>query len=267
MSNKKLAFILTTSVLVAVFFLSQYKNDIEVSAIENGAVSSSNIASHQDITSDVGVRTQQTNNLDSSESKLSKHALTPAERVEKDQWLVERGHVELETGVGIAEYSTYDIGALKKLANEGDARAVEALAVNEWKQKGYDAAIQIYTEAAAKGSTVALSSIGQVIDTAMYRNAKTPEEKHAAALEVLSYGEAANLRGDRLPKIQNESAFIQLNKIVLTDNDRKEIDTRAKEIYDQIQNKRYELNLGDFDNSVPESVQKYYIRLETALAH
>ena len=44
----------------------------------------------------------------------------------------------------------------------------------------------------------------------------------------------------------------------LSDDDKNIVRERAKKFYDQMEQKRIELGLGPFDNSIPASIQKDY---------
>jgi hypothetical protein len=44
----------------------------------------------------------------------------------------------------------------------------------------------------------------------------------------------------------------------LSKDEWQKVESQAQEIYQDLVNKRQELGLGEFDNSVPESVKKYF---------
>lgn len=65
------------------------------------------------------------------------------------------------------------------------------------------------------------------------------------------------LRGDRLPAIIGSKDFIKINKLDLSIEDQQKIQARSQEIYADLVQKRSALGLGEFDNSVPDSVNRY----------
>lgn len=192
---------------------------------------------------------------------------TPADAAEIIQWYRERGKFFDEHD---SEYKNYDETTLKKLADSGDIRALHALADlyiddEHFGLEGYglEATNDLFWKAAAYGSTEALYHLGLNMETMNYSSTGPEPENRKHALEILSLYNTAALRGDEMPNLVSANAFKFLNHINLSDDEKKFIEQRSQEIYSQLLQKRVELGLGNFDNSQPESVKKYFARLRT----
>jgi hypothetical protein len=184
--------------------------------------------------------------------------LTPEEEADAVAWLAAHGERRSSNN----EYAGYDIETLKTLVKNGDLQAVDALGNAYLMSFGRDAADQFYMDMAARGLTHIFHSIGLNVSVFDYKNAQTTEEKSAAAIEVLALYNVAKLRGDRWINITMANSFVRMNNIQLSTDDKQKIELRSQEIYNQLQAKRTELGLGDFDNSVPQAVNKYFDRFE-----
>lgn len=164
-------------------------------------------------------------------------------------------------------YESYDIATLESLSNSGDVRAMTHLAERYAKDfidkgepdKGFELRNQLYFKAASYGSTDALLKLGLAANTGTF---KSQFQGRELALEALAYYEVAAMRGDRFGKVLLGNLPVRENELVLTDADYAYIETRAEEIYQGLQRKRHELELGEFDNEVPESVKRYFDRIQ-----
>lgn len=164
-------------------------------------------------------------------------------------------------------YESYDTAALESLANGGDIRAMVILADryaqeyidNGESEKGFELAQQLFLKAASYGSTDALLRLGITAETSIY---KTSLEGRDRALEPLAYYEVAAMRGDRIGKLLPAEHYRMEKQLVLTEKDLAYLETRAEEIYQDLQRRRHELGLGEFDNNVPESVNRYFSRIQ-----
>lgn len=190
---------------------------------------------------------------------------TPAEAAVVKNWFTERGYSSWSGNPN--EYSSYNEETLKKLADGGDIRAMDALGklyldTAHAADYGLNAAIPLYTKAAIYGSTDALQSLGVSKEIRGYLRADTDEARKVEALEVLSIYNVSALRGDKFPNDTVAAAFISNNSIVLTEADQQKINERSLQIYNDLQQKRRDLGLGDFDNSVPPEVNKFFVQLE-----
>ena len=180
--------------------------------------------------------------------------LTPREASEAKAWLASKGHI----GQVNSEYLTYNIETLDKLVNSGDVQAIVPLGLAYLRRSGIDTANQFFLDMAARGYTHVFNTMGSFLETDRNNNSVTTEEKASSAIEILANYNVAELRGDRWPNIASANSFIRSNNIQLSDEDLQKVNARSQEIYNQMQQKRTELGLGDFDNSVPASVKKYF---------
>jgi hypothetical protein len=157
------------------------------------------------------------------------------------------------------DYSGYSDEALNDLAKSGDIQALLTLG----DRKDYDSAKELFLKAASLGSTAAIEKIGAITEAHFIKGWNPPEENKIAAKEALAWYNAAALRGDRFPNFLSGSMSIRVNKIELTDDERRAIYERSQAIYTELEQKRTELNLGKFDNSVPDVVSSYFDRIES----
>jgi|GEM_PF-337192 len=182
---------------------------------------------------------------------------SPANREEMDQWLYSRGYTSSLSGKD-EEYKSYSLETLKTLADGGDIHAMTALAA-----KIHDRAqsTKLIKRAAVYGSTEALQLLALRSDTnydlAEYEGKLSVEDKRKLLLESMAYNEVAVLRGDKVTWYYGESSFKNSRKIDFTETEWQQIKERAQVIYNELQQQRTELGLGEFDNSVPDSVKKY----------
>jgi hypothetical protein len=193
---------------------------------------------------------------------------TPAEAAEIKQWYRDRGRFFANHDV---EYKNYDELTLRKLADTGDIRALHALADlyiddEHFGLEGYglEATNDLFWKAAAYGSTEALYQLALNMETLKYSSTGPELENRKYVLEILSLYNTAALRGDEMPNLVSAKAFKFLNHINLSSEEKRFIEQRSQEIYNQLLQKRIELGLGNFDNSQPESVKKYFARLREA---
>ena len=179
-----------------------------------------------------------------------------ASKAEIIDWFAKRGVYGFGTLNEQSEYDSYSLETLAKLGDTGDIKALHKLALitpNKDQRK------KILEQAAVYGSTGALAHLGIMTTTiGAVGDSKTPEEKKQLAKEALAYYEAAVLRGDWDAKMSFSESALRLVSGELAEQDQRDIQKRAQEIYDDLQAKRTTMGLGDFDNSVPDSVMKYY---------
>ena len=190
---------------------------------------------------------------------------TPAEAAEVKQWFRERGNFYASEDI---EYKNHNEATLRTLANGGDIRALHELADRYIYEKisgpegyGVEATEELFWKAAVYGSTEALSRLALNKETLDYSDTGPERENRKHALEIISLYNTAALRGDEWPNLVNAKDFKFLNHINLSDDEKKYIEQRSQEIYNHLLQKRIELGLGDFDDSQPESVKKYFARL------
>lgn len=188
----------------------------------------------------------------------------PSERTKVQKWQESRGYF---SKVSLADYGTYDLETLKKLSNTGDLKAMMALAQFYLSDK-YEGAdrMQNYSIilklAAAYGSTDALERLSN--NYASQQQDVNNILSHEDLIEVLSWMNVASLRGDLMPNVV--AAQLYKESIVhLTASDVTKIRERSKIIYDELVQQRMALGLGDFDNSRPPEVDKFFGYLDNYL--
>lgn len=185
------------------------------------------------------------------------------EKIIFNNWHAARGKFVYIDGPGRDEYGnkipdayeTYDNETLRQLGNTGDLRALHELADRSETIAEHNVILE---KAAVFGSTQALDKLGLMTELTASLSDKTPEEKKPIVIESMAYYEAAVLRGDWEGKLTFGRSLLGKHPVDLTDEDYNTIQKRSQEIYNNIQAKRYELGLGDFDNSIPDSVMESY---------
>ena len=177
-------------------------------------------------------------------------------QAELKEWEASRGYSHAD------EYRAYSEAILEDLAKNGDTRALSALATLRYRTHGFDGAAPLYSKAAMLGDTSALERLGSIEEISHYSNAKSEDEKYLSMLRTLAWYKVARLRGDRLPELFMGDAFITNNNIHLTEVDNQQIAEMADKIYRKMQDERNNQGLGEFDNSVPDIVKRYFDILE-----
>lgn len=180
---------------------------------------------------------------------------SPAEEEVVRKWEQERGYLGKD-GQKKEEYKGFDLPSLKIMVASGDV-----LAQSEIIRRSYGEARtkEIY-KALAMGSTDAVMDLGLQVE-GQYEDAKSDNERHKIVKEVFAVYEMGALRGDRYNQIVLQNDFIKKNNIQLTEEDKKAIKLRGRELYNEIQQQRFELGLDEFDNTVPPEVSNYYDNL------
>jgi hypothetical protein len=229
--------------------LDQSKQNTATSAIDN-----------KSITGDSSI------SIPNPMDQLTTVAGTPADRELYAKWQLERGYPD-----GTNTYSNYDEGTLTKLADSGDIQAMHALAdlyidENHLEKYGFKAATEIYNRAAIYGSTNALLHLAIMKSSGLVTIDESDPLHRQNALEILSLLNVAALRGDRMPNISFGDS-IRKKDIVITEDDEKYIQARSQEIYNELQQKRIELGLSSFDNSVPDATKRFFDIIESSPHH
>ena len=178
-------------------------------------------------------------------------------QAELKEWQASRGY-----STHADEYSGYSEAILEDLAKNGDTRALSTLAALRYRTHGFNGAAPLYSKAAMRGDTDALGQLALIEEISHYGNAKSEDEKHLSMLRTLVWYRVASLRGDRLPELFMGNAFITNNSIHLSNTDNQRIAAMADKFYKGMQDTRNNLGLGEFDNSVPDSVKRYFDILE-----
>lgn len=185
---------------------------------------------------------------------------TPAEAEIVRKWEESRGRFDEET---LKDYAGYDLETLKSLVKSDDIKAMIALAmlyVSEQYSAEYGVkySMPLLKMAAIYGSSYAMELYAIQYEAEHFVNGTNDR---AVLLESLSWSNAAALRGDIYP---NNSATLELRRknIQLNTAEIQSVRKRSEEIYQQLLAERVSIGLGDFDNTVPSEVQKYFAYLE-----
>lgn len=173
-------------------------------------------------------------------------------------------------------YSSYEESVLIELADQGDLMAVKQLhhriqqelieapqptgsemtaEYMQWQQQTVDKMDKYVYEAILLGDRELLGHGARLFQT--YLGAGTGTDARARALDSLAFYEFANMRGDvLLGQVGPEGAIRHFERthgpLQLSDSEKAAVQSRARQIYDELENKRIELGLEPFDNTVSE---------------
>ncbi|HTF94619.1 MAG TPA: hypothetical protein VL995_00670 [Cellvibrio sp.] len=154
------------------------------------------------------------------------------------------------------DYKTYSTEALNRLADEGDLRALHLLVR---RSNGSDRK-KLLKKAAVYGSTFALAQLSiEVSKTREVAQNMSDDQKRAMMIDALSYVAVAKKRGE-LSYADSEKIerLEERYGLKLSDKDKHKIDSRAEEIYSDLEGQRISLGLGKFDNSIPPVVMSFF---------
>lgn len=182
-------------------------------------------------------------------------------------WNISQGWFEFMLKAGtVSDYDGYDSETLKKMSDGGDLKAMYFLAkrLRLERGKGFSAAEPYMWKSAIYGSTAALVQIGQHHSN-RYWPKETPEEGRKHAVEAFAYYQAAAMRGDRTGVVENAyytMRVLELEKFYPTPEEEILIQEKATEIYNKLSAERNQIGLGDFDNTAPEVVERFFSERE-----
>ena len=190
-------------------------------------------------------------------NELTQSASTRADD-EYYKWSAERNHNVGDRKQLLEAYKQYGLKPLKILGEQGDLVALAAIALNS------DNSIELQdwaarTAAIYGGTGDALQHIPSTrkakAASLLFRGLN--EEAKKTFLEGMAWDEFMVLRGDTTllettPFLLSQDAY---KDIEITKSDEEWVSNRAKEIYAEISEERLGLGLGEFDNSVPKSVE------------
>lgn len=202
-------------------------------------------------------------------SVYGKFSGTKAQIDELNEWRFARGYLSPDAEKEQNVYNSYAEDALRVLAKDGDITALHVLAdrygdLDYIRSHGIDvlsvAKIRdgFLTEAAIRGSTRALMEISLQYESEYASKAESLEEKKAVEIEKLAIRKVAYLRGDPESYLSGLKISKSVYGVDIGGDEKERIDIRAKEIYEQLQEKRKSLGLDSFDNSVPGVVKNFY---------
>lgn len=184
---------------------------------------------------------------------------SPQMAQEIKDWHRSRGYYVMNFfGFPEDEYASYSMDTLRHLKESGDLRAHAFFArkLSDGTQEGYLKSRDEFMELAARGSIEALHLSGFLTKSSDGRF--TGLTKRENVLDYLALYKVAEMRGSRLPMIEAYSSIEYGEVPPLSKVEWQQVEARAKEVYEGLAKKRQELGLGDFDNSVPDSVKMYF---------
>lgn len=185
----------------------------------------------------------------------------PGDKAQLEQlfrWKAEHGWFDLlsEDFNGAPDYRNYSQDVLEKLAVEGDLRALHTLARKPMptvERKG------ILTKAATYGSTFALIQIANGITSQKdFIPNPTEENKRLAIVDALAYVEVVKMRGDTTEGKEKATIIQNVYHFEPSESENRLIQEKAQSIYNDLNSKRRELGLDEFDNSVPPLIEAYH---------
>lgn len=187
-------------------------------------------------------------------------ALTNNEVSTLKSWMDDRGYLRLSD---LKIYEGYSEATLLELAKHGDLKALETLSSRAIDKGDKEKAILYINLGIVHGSTAALERL-TLYTTPNIGNEATEEQRRPAVLETLAVIKVLSMRGDKYLSTSNYGIFIRNYKrqynvdLVLEPTEEDFVANRAQEIYDKYQAIRTEMGLGDFDNSEPSGVKKFF---------
>lgn len=211
---------------------------------------------------DVAIDTDQTQLKTYEEDWCFAVELTEAANAKADddyfKWSVERNHIVGDRQQLLDTYHNYGLDALKELGEQGDLVALAAIALNsknsieiqDWAARtaaiygGTGNALQ-HIPSSRKGRAASLLLRGQT------------DEAKKVFLEGMAWDEFMVLRGDTTslettPFLLSLEAYKDLE---IKPADEEWVSARARSIYAELNNERIQKGLGEFDNTVPKSVE------------
>ncbi len=196
-------------------------------------------------------------------SELTKPIFAPDESKEIQGWLERRGYLGPEDE---RAYGSYSDEILIALAKNNDLRAIMFLADKAIKAPNKDLAYKpeeiekriakanaYWTLGAALGSTTALDYIALY----MNRGLDAPEAR-PVVLNIMAIYKTIEMRGDMDLSKSSREHFVRERSVVLTQEEQQFVKDQANVIYQDLENRRRELGLGEFDNSMSESVKRFF---------
>lgn len=177
----------------------------------------------------------------------------------EDQWSRERGFFSEETQ---AIYNGYDTPTLEALAAQNDLAALQTLAARNTEAKNYQQATEYYWSAAVVGSITALDELGYLRDTKLEESLGALDniELLAWIVDSMAVRELRLIRDgsfeddliammfvvDYLPVLQQRDMRADPDEVFSMAR------ARAADLYAQLEEKRREAGLRQFENGQPD---------------
>lgn len=161
-------------------------------------------------------------------------------------------------------YESYSDEMLENLVKNNDLRAIMMLANNQIPtemdtltlaeiENCVEKAKFYWWKAAVLGSTVALDRIATFMD----RGLDDSDEGRTKALEIMAIYKTIDLLGDSDLSESSMKYFKQSKNLVVTKETQEYIDQRSMLIYNDLLDRRKDLGLGSFDNSMTAAVKRF----------
>lgn len=154
------------------------------------------------------------------------------------------------------EYGRLDKNVLEDLAKQGDIKAIQTLSDQEAISGNYERAAELKYLASVHGSVKSIRSLSN-LKTGEYIYSKNPKD----AMEALAYLHVAAKRGDLLAKNDDIKRYYEVQEFYPNEEQQKIIENRANEIMTDLQRRRAELGLGEFDNRPPREQAQFFDRI------
>lgn len=161
------------------------------------------------------------------------------------EWKRERGYFQQGD---YDLYASYDEFTLVELAKKGDLLALDILANLARKNGDKRKSALLRLEAAAYGSTSALTELSTAIYTTTFRTNISDKKRHDIYKNMLAYSEVAAMRGDRLG-VWSSLMVLNSKEVALSDVDIQDVTERAEKIYGELEKRRERMGLSSFDNT------------------
>lgn len=170
------------------------------------------------------------------------------------KWFSSRGNFSFLGPEYLNDYRSYDNKTLHQLSDTGDLKAMYILSE---RADSLEKMREIHWKAALYGSTQAIIEIGSLNEELNFNNLD-PATKKQKAMDAFSFYEAAQMRGDWWGIMSSGRSITIRHNINFTPEEKQKIENKAKSVYNELQEQRIKLGLGEFDNSVPDSVIQFY---------
>lgn len=257
---KKISILLFIVCALLVGFHFSKWHSTPISENEGGAESLEIIDEKKKTSKDIDVGfNSSVSNVDTSHSAEEKVWNPMGDAVASEEikkWFSARGNYSFFGPDSLSDYQGYDMETLTRLSDAGDLKAMHVLAD---RANNFTDLKRILLKASIYGSTEALIQLGSLNENDEGSISTKPvEEQKAKILTALAYYDVAQMRGDWWGNIASGKSLTERYNVNLTEQDKLLIKNLSEQIYSDLQTRRSGLGLGEFDNSVPDSVIKFY---------
>jgi len=157
----------------------------------------------------------------------------------------------------ITVYESYDLETLAHLAQSGDIAALQTLAQYYLSERRKDIAKIAYLDAAARGSTYALTMAAQLHRMEYDDLESEGADGRAELIEAFALYQTAILRGDKEILSSHIKRFAKIYDANFSPGERTLIEKKAQAIYESLEEKRNAMGLDGFDNQTSDLISSY----------